>query len=112
MQTALQTGLFEAPPVRAPKHKPVNPLKRSEYEVRPVPAALARTLIAQYHYAKSAPITGVHIIGLFKRGDTTCLGVTWWMPPIKAAAVAAAGPHWRQVLNLNRSMVVPGTPTS
>ena len=91
-----------------------NRLRKTEWIVRPVQLSIARNIIEQYHYAASATNTGVYTHGLFKKGedffDNQCMGVAWWLPPTKNAAIATFDGEWRKVLSLTRLAVVPGVP--
>lgn len=85
-------------------------LKKEEWVVRPIDIATARSLIERFHYAKSATNTGVYTHGLFRREDVffdcNCVGVAWWLPPTKNAAVATYPEgEWRKVLSLTRLVV-------
>ena len=91
-----------------------NRLKKNEWIVKPISIITARILIEKYHYAGSATNTGVYTFGLFKREsdffENDCLGVSWWLPPTKNAAIATYDGEWRKVLSLTRLVVVPETP--
>lgn len=92
-----------------------NRLNKEDYVVVPVRLSIARKLVSQYHYAKSATNTGVYAHGLFKKEDkyneNKCLGVAWWLPPTKNAAIATYPEgDWRCVLSLTRLVIVPDTP--
>lgn len=88
-------------------------LHASDYEVRPVSLKAAQALVAAHHYARSGSNTAVYTHGLFRRGEDTPLGVAWWMPPTKGAAVATFPEgDWRRVLALTRLVLVPGLPTN
>lgn len=90
-------------------------LKKEEYVVLPVDLATARRLITKWHYAKSATNTGVYTHGLFLKGKSLfyydCLGIAWWLPPTKNAAIATYPEgDWRKVLSLTRLVVSPEVP--
>ncbi len=88
-------------------------LRASDYEVRSIFINVARHLVEQYHYAKSASNTATHIHGLFRRGDIfddLCVGCAWWLPPTKAAALATYPSNWRGVLCLSRLVIAPNVP--
>lgn len=86
-------------------------LIKTEWIVRPISLSTARILIERYHYAGSATNTGVYTHGLFKVGedlfDQQCMGVAWWLPPTKNAAIATFDGDWRKVLSLTRLVVAP-----
>lgn len=92
-----------------------NRLKKDEWVVLPISLMTARLLIDKFHYAKSATNTGVYTHGLFRKGEeffeAQCLGVAWWLPPTKAAAIATyPDGDWRKVLSLTRLVVADGVP--
>ena len=89
-------------------------LKKTDYLVRPISINIARQLIEKFHYAGSATNTGVYFHGLFKKGeeffDSQCLGVAWWLPPTKNAAIATYDGEWQKVLSLTRMAINPVVP--
>lgn len=89
-------------------------LRKNEYIVKPIDILTARSLVEKYHYTKSATITRVYTHGLFKIGndffESECLGVAWWLPPTKNAAIATYDGEWKKVLSLTRLVVVPNVP--
>lgn len=91
-----------------------NRLIKSEWIVRPIQLQTARQIIEKFHYAASATNTGVYTHGLFKKGedffDSQCLGVAWWLPPTKNAAIATYDGEWRKVLSLTRLAINPIVP--
>lgn len=88
-------------------------LRASEYRVIPAPLAPARRLVANHHYAHGTPNTATFCHGLYRRDDYwTLLGVAWWIPPTKAAAIATWDGDWRKVLALSRLVIAPGLPTN
>lgn len=90
-------------------------LDKKDWVVRPIDLSTARRLIVKYHYSKGATNTGVYVHGLFKKGndffDAECLGVAWWLPPTKNAAIATYPEgDWRKVLSLTRLIIHPDVP--
>ena len=89
-------------------------LKKSDYVVRSISIETARMLVERLHYSKGATNTGVYTHGLFKKGedffDNQCLGVAWWLPPTKNAAIATYDGEWRKVLSLTRLDIEPSVP--
>ncbi len=87
-------------------------LRKSEWDVRPVPVHEAREIICKYHYGRGCSNTAVATHGLYKMGEwlgAECYGVTWWMPPIIGAAKA----NWHnpsEVLVLSRMVLKPTAP--
>lgn len=93
------------------RHKPQGALRRQEYEVRPTALCVARDLVERYHYTHGGSNTGTYVHGLYRKGEPLlCLGVVWWLPPIKQAAVACSREEWRTVLQLSRTVLVPEAP--
>lgn len=88
-------------------------LRKADYEVRAVDISTARQMVELFHYAAGAANTATYLHGLFKRGDVfngQCLGVAWWIPPTKGAALATYPENWRGVLALSRLVIVPDVP--
>lgn len=85
-------------------------LRKEDFEVKPVSLKEARNLVENYHYAKGASNTAVATHGLYRIGDPECLGVAWWLPPTKAAALATYPDNWRGVLALSRLVIKPDVP--
>ena len=74
---------------------------------------MARRLVEKYHYAAGASNTAVYLHGLFHKGDIfdeQCVGVAWWLPPTKSAALATYPIRWQGVLALSRLVIEPGIP--
>lgn len=92
--------------------KPNHPvLKKSDYEVKTVPLAICREMVAQYHYAKTGSNTATFRHGLFlKAAPEKCLGIAWWIPPTKSAALANYPKNWKAVLVLSRLVIHPDVP--
>lgn len=68
-------------------------------------------MVQQYHYARGGSNTATFRHGLFLRDDPdTCLGVAWWIPPTKGAALANYPANWKAVLVLSRLVVHPDVP--
>ena len=86
-------------------------LRKADYEVRTVPLATCQEKVARYHYAKTGSNTATFRHGLFLRSQPeTCVGIAWWIPPTKSAALANYPKNWRAVLVLSRLAVDPGVP--
>ena len=92
--------------------KPCCPvLKKADYEVKTVPLSVCREMVAEYHYAKTGSNTATFRHGLFlKTSPEICLGVAWWIPPTKSAALANYPKNWKAVLVLSRLVVHPDVP--
>jgi len=91
-----------------------NRLLKSDWVVVSISLYTSRQLIEKFHYAKSATNTGVYTHGLFRKGEelfeANCLGVAWWLPPTKNAAIATFDGDWRKVLSLTRLAINPNVP--
>jgi len=75
--------------------------------------SVAAELVRQYHYAAGAANTATYLHGLFRIGafwETECMGVAWWIPPTKSAALATYPANWQSVLCLSRLVIAPGVP--
>lgn len=92
--------------------RPQNPLRKESWEVRSVDIATARKLVESEHYAAGASNTATFLHGLFRAGESQCLGVAWWIPPTKTAANASYPLNWKGVLALSRLAVCPEVPTN
>lgn len=93
----------------------VDRLRKEDWEVHGVATSVARLMISKYHYAGGAGIRPCYVHGLFPRGafwDIDCMGVAWWQPPIKAAAVATFPERWQGVLALSRLVIHPDVPAN
>ena len=87
-------------------------LKTENWETRAVEISIARRFIKRHHYSRGAANTATYLHGLFPAGsvwDEECMGVAWWIPPTKSAALATY-PYWREVLSLSRFAVHPDAP--
>jgi hypothetical protein len=74
---------------------------------------VAYELVKAFHYAKSGSNTACYLHGLFRRDDwMRCMGVAWWLPPTKNAAIATFDGDWRRVLSLSRLVLTPEVPTN
>ena len=70
-------------------------------------------MVAKHHYAKTGSNTAVFRHGLFhKDRPDKCLGIAWWIPPTKSAALANYPDNWKAVLVLSRFVILPGDPTN
>lgn len=88
-------------------------LRKGEFEVRPVDIWTARQLVEKHHYAKGASNTATYLHGLFPARafwNLDCVGVAWWIPPTKGAALATYPDKWQGVLALSRLVIAPGVP--
>lgn len=89
-------------------------LRKIDFEVRPLSdLRLAASLVEKFHYAHGASNTAIYLHGLFHRGDiweANCLGVAWWIPPTKSAALATCPDNWQGVLSLSRLVILPDVP--
>lgn len=92
--------------------KPSGPvLRKSDYEVRTVSLATCQEKVAKYHYARTGSNTATFRHGLFLKSDPhNCIGVAWWIPPTKSAALANYPKNWKAVLVLSRLTIDPEVP--
>jgi len=90
-------------------------LRAGDWNVRPLDIAVGRRLVEEFHYAAGASNTRTYLHGLFNSGDLfddQCVGVAWWIPPTKSAALATFPEDWHGVLCLSRLVIRPGAPTN
>lgn len=86
-------------------------LKKSDYEVKTVPLTICQQMVSRYHYAKTGSNTATFRHGLFLKSEPErCLGIAWWIPPTKSAALANYPENWKAVLVLSRLVVHPDVP--
>ena len=85
-------------------------LRRSDWDVRTIPLAVAQDLVRKHHYSGGGSNTATYRHGLFLKGSDECYGVAWWIPPTKAAANATYPTDWRGVLALTRLAIAPEVP--
>ncbi len=88
-------------------------LRAADWVVRTVSLQKAQSLVAALHYSKGGANTATFRHGLFRAGDESdeqCLGVAWWLPPTKAAALATFPANWEGVLCLSRLAIDPTVP--
>lgn len=90
-------------------------LCKKEWEVRDVDIDVARRLVESEHYAMGASNTATYLHGLFRVGDIfqeQCVGVAWWIPPTKGAALHTYPKNWKGVLSLSRLAIRPDVPSN
>ncbi len=88
-------------------------LKKENYEVRLVALEVGQHVVERFHYARGGANTATYIHGLFKKGcafDYEAVGVAWWIPPTKSAAIATYPENWQGVLALSRLVILPEVP--
>lgn len=109
--TASTSPVAVAAPPRAPRYKPANPLRATDWLVRTIDPMIGRALIARYHYAGGTSTAVVACHGLIHRESRAVKGVAWWLPPTRpAAAVQWSDPE--AVLSLSRLVILPDVPTN
>jgi hypothetical protein len=68
-------------------------------------------MVAKYHYARTGSNTATFRHGLFRRAEPErCVGIAWWIPPTKSAALANYPENWKAVLVLSRLVILPDEP--
>lgn len=85
-------------------------LKSSEWFVADCDQALALSLIVRHHYARGASNTSTNTHGLYRKTDMALFGVTWWLPPIRGAALSVCKAKPKSVLSLSRLVILPDAP--
>jgi hypothetical protein len=84
--------------------------RREDWIVCETSLSQCQELVANYHYAGGGSNTATFRHGLFYRPNPVqCLGIAWWIPPTKSAALATY-PEWKKVLSLSRLVVDPRVP--
>ena len=74
--------------------------------------SVAQELVRKYHYSGGGSNTATYRHGLFHKGSEECLGVSWWIPPTKSAALATYPENWKGVLSLTRLAIAPEVPAN
>jgi len=90
-----------------------NHLRATDWEVRTVSLSKTQELVRDFHYSKGGSNTATYRHGLFPINcvsEDWCLGVAWWIPPTKSAALSTFPENWRGVLNLSRLVILPDVP--
>lgn len=90
-----------------------NRLRAKEWEVRTVDLQTASELVTEFHYSAGGANTATYRHGLFPLGsffERDCVGVAWWIPPTKSAALATFPDNWQGVLCLSRLAIKPDAP--
>lgn len=86
-------------------------LRKHDFFVEAIPLKLAQEIVGQYHYAHHGANTAVYSHGLFQiNNELICLGIAWWIPPTKSAALATYPQNWQGVLSLSRLVLLPEVP--
>ena len=85
--------------------------RKEDYRVEDTSLQSARELVEEFHYARGGSNTRTFSHGLFERATDRLVGVAWWIPPTKSAALSVSE-DWRGVLSLTRLVVVPDQPTN
>ncbi len=95
---------------------PTAPLfRKEEWIVDLVPFAFARRFIEENHYAGGCSNTATLTTGLYRRGRICkkvlpAVGVTLWIPPIKATADFILPDNWKGVLACSRMVILDEIP--
>jgi hypothetical protein len=84
-------------------------LKAEEWMICDAALDRALDLVRQFHYARGAANTATHLHGLYRRSDLQLMGIAWWIPPTKTAALAW-WPEANEVLSLSRLVLSPAVP--
>lgn len=89
--------------------------RKSNYTVDSIASTLsaaiaqARPLVERYHYSAGASKTAAHIDGLYDNNQGALVGVAWWLPPTKVAALSVATDP-NSVVGLSRFVLAPFLP--
>lgn len=71
----------------------------------------ARAMVEKYHYSGGASNTATDIHTLHRAGEPEVLGVAWWLPTTKVAAMSVSS-DWRRVVALTRLVIHPEVPSN
>jgi hypothetical protein len=87
-------------------------LHTEDFEVRDCPLADAQALVREHHYARGGSSGRVYCHGLYHKLSDLLVGVAWWIPPTRDAAMFVNRENWQKVLALTRMVMVPGAPAN
>lgn len=85
-------------------------LRKTDWYVATCSLQQAQALVAAHHYAGGGANTATCRHGLYRVGSDEPVGVAWWIPPTKSAALATYPERWTGVLALSRLVIAPGVP--
>lgn len=85
-------------------------LRREDFFVSDCPLKDGQELVARLHYSKGGSNTRTYMHGLYRKADGELVGVAWWIPPTKSAALATHPENWNGVLALSRLVVADDVP--
>jgi hypothetical protein len=86
-------------------------LRKSDWIVKDAPLKVAQEMVQRLHYSRGGSNTRTFSHGLYHVSDPdTCVGVAWWIPPTKSAALATYPDDWKGVLALSRMVIEPYAP--
>lgn len=86
-------------------------LNRKEWLVRGTELYIGQALVRAWHYSHGGSNTATYLHGLYRKSNPLqCLGVAWWIPPTKGAALATYPDNWQGVLALSRLVIHPSVP--
>lgn len=88
----------------------IGTLLKEDWYVADAKLSDAQHLVRQFHYAKGGSNTRTYTHGLYDAFGGLLMGVAWWLPPTKAAALATYPENWEGVLALSRLVVAPWVP--
>lgn len=102
------------------RHRPANPLRKSDWLVDTCSLEQAVDLVKRLHYAAGASNSATFRHGLYRQEDWPLVvsGAAIWIPPTRGAAEASlreAGLDdrgWQRVLSLSRLVIDPDVPTN
>lgn len=92
---------------------PGNNLHKDNYSVRIVELKTCQAMVRRYHRQGGGSNTATFRHGLFHNDcpdEDCCMGIAWWIPPTKGAAIATYSGDWRRVLSLTRLVCIPDAP--
>lgn len=90
-------------------------LKKEDYFVLKQPKLTpeVKAIVSLQHYSKGGSRTATDVHTLHHRQDPfQILGVAWWLPTTKNAAISVAGDNWRRCVSLSRFTIDPSIPTN
>jgi hypothetical protein len=95
---------------------PTSPLqlRKRDWNVAGVNKDVAERLVIEEHYSRGTSNTATYLHGLYPADwmwYQECVGVAWWIPPTKSAALAWS-PEWQGVLALSRLAIRPDVPSN
>lgn len=77
-------------------------IRKAEWFVSGCTMRQLHEMIGREHYARRGSITATYRFGLYRKADSFCGGVSWWIPPARGAASGTWDGDWKEVIAPHR----------